>query len=154
MTRLTRILSDADTDLAELWMVLSVLAFGLAITNPWANIYAAGPAFRALQEARVPEWAFGVMTMIAAGVHLSILLWRGYLGRLLAMGMQTTGCAGTAALLAYGNPRGYGWWLFAVAAVMGLVLVGRLAALVETARHWQGQPAAVWAEKTTGGSRR
>lgn len=149
--RIQRILADADTDLAELWMAVLVTVFGVSVLNPWWSAYGAGPAFRALQQAGVPEWLFGGATMGAGVLHLRVLLRRGYLGRLVAMGLQTTGCMGVAAMLAYGNPRGYGWWMFAVAASMGLVMVGRLAALVETSRYWDRAQAATWAEKTTGG---
>lgn len=149
--RLTRILTDADTDLAELWMALFVATFGLAVANPFASIYGAGPAFRALQTLHIAEWFYGGITALAGITHLCVILHRRYLWRLVAACFQTAGCAGTGAMLWYGNPHGYGWVMFTVAMGMGLIIVNRLAALVETARYWGVPQEAVWAERTTGG---
>ena len=137
MSRLHRILADADTDLSELWLGLMVLVYGLAVLNPWSTVYAAGPAFRALQQARVSEELYGGLVALAGGLHLWVILTRGLRARLGAMVFQTTGVWGTAALLGYGNPRGYGWLLFAVAGVMGLVMVWRLAARHERVQRRQ-----------------
>lgn len=144
MTRLHRILSDADTDLAELWLGLMVLMYGLAVLNPWSTVYASGPAFRALQQARVSEELYGSLTALAGAVHLWVILTRGLRARLLGMVWQVTGVWGTAALLSYGNPRGYGWLMFAVAGVMGLVMVWRLAERQERVRRRQAAWAEMW----------
>lgn len=150
MSRLHRILLDADTDLAEMWLALMVTAYGLAIFNPFGSVYAAGPAFHALQALDIGEMPYGGFTLLAGGLHWYALLFRSLRWRVVLALVQTTMCGFTAGMLCYGNPRGYGWWMFAVAGLMGMVVVYRLAARLERSRTWQDAAdkwSALWREE-------